>query len=142
MVFLGLLVRLKKAPENSPKPKNGKANYHPPRHPNKGTVDTIVCIAVLNVFDSETRGTAHQIKVPKDAGHVVHVKPGEVEKLLNIDVPLNVGIHGQREIWLPLHDVQLGEQLTPDRDLQLFKAVERPSRRFLAANQLNFLTVS
>jgi hypothetical protein len=128
MVFLGLLVRFKKVPENSPKPKNGKANYHPQGHPNKGTLDTIVCIAVLNVSDSETRGTAHQIEVLKDAGHVVHVKPGEVEKLLNINVPLNVGFHGQQNILLPLHDIRLGEQLTPGRDLQLLKAVERPSR--------------
>jgi hypothetical protein len=105
MVFLGLLVPFKKAPENSSKTKSGKANYHPPGHPNKGTFDTIVCIVVFNVFDSKTRGTAHQIEVLKDAGHVIHVKPGEVENLLDIDVPLNVGIHRQQEITLPLHDV-------------------------------------
>jgi hypothetical protein len=142
MVFLGLLVPSKKAPENSPKPKNGKASYHPSGHPNKSTFHTIVSIAVLNVSDSETRGTAHQIEVLKDAGHVVHLKPGEVEQLLDINVPLDESVHLQQEVLLPLHDVQLGEQLTPGRDIQLFKAVERPSRRFLAANQLDFFTVS
>jgi hypothetical protein len=58
MVFLGLLVPSKKTSENTPKPKNGKANlkkkkmanYYPPGHPNKGTFNTIVVLVVLDVL--------------------------------------------------------------------------------------------
>jgi hypothetical protein len=42
----------------------------------------------------------------------------------------------------PFMMYDLVKQLTPGRDIQLFKAVERPSRRFLAANKLDFYTVS
>jgi hypothetical protein len=93
MVFLGLLVPSKKAQENTPKPKNGKANHYPPCSLNKTAFYTIVVVSVFNGFNGETRSVAHQVEVLEDAGHVVHVKPGEVDQLRNVHVPLNKRVH-------------------------------------------------
>jgi hypothetical protein len=46
----------------------------------KSAFYTIVVVSVLNVFNGETRSAALQVEVIEDAGRVVHVKPGEVEK--------------------------------------------------------------
>jgi hypothetical protein len=105
MVFLGLHEPFTKAPENSPKTKNGKGNYHPPGYPHKGTFDTIVAIPVLDVLYGQPGGAADQIEVLEDAGHVVDAEPEEVKKLLDVDVPIQEGVHRQREVSLPFHDV-------------------------------------
>jgi hypothetical protein len=71
MVFLGLHEPFRKAPENPPKTKSGKGNYHPPGNPHKGTFDTIVAILVLNVLNGQPCSAANQIEVLEDACHVV-----------------------------------------------------------------------
>jgi hypothetical protein len=120
MVFLGVHEPFTKAPENPHKTKNGKGNYNQPGYPHKGTFHTIVAIPVLNALNGQPCGAADQIEVLEDAGHVVYAEPGEVKKLLDIDVPLQEGVHRQQEIPLPFHDVRLGKQLTSGRDCQLF----------------------
>jgi hypothetical protein len=62
---------------------------------------------VSNSFNCEASGAANQVEVLEDAGHVVHVKSGEVKQLCDIHLPLNEGGHRQREVLLPFHYVRL-----------------------------------
>jgi hypothetical protein len=95
MVFLGLHEPFTKVTENSDKTKNGTGNNYPPGHPYKGTFDAVVAVPILDVLYGEPGGAADQVEVLEDAGHVVYAEPGEVEELLDVDVPLQEGVYRQ-----------------------------------------------
>jgi hypothetical protein len=103
MVFLGLHEPFTKAPENSEKTNNGKGNYHPPGYQYKSTFDTIVAVPVLDDLYGQPGCAADQIEVLEDAGHVVYAESGEIEELLDVDVPLQEGVYRQQKVLLPFH---------------------------------------
>jgi hypothetical protein len=57
---------------------------NPSSSPAETSFRTVTAIAVPDGFDGEVGGAAHQVKVFEDLGHVVDVKPGEVEQLRDV----------------------------------------------------------